>query len=97
MRQNCACYSIRSKSGEAKAIKNSDAANLMKTETVNALVEPSRDKATLANVRQILRVDDLVPAKLPSNTSKQITKRGRPSTSFLTTIEKNLLDHKLNI
>ena len=75
--------------------------NRMKTETVNALFEPASQIVTRRPwqmLGHILRMDDLVPAKQSTiNCLKKNAKRGRPSTSLLTTIKHDLKAHKLNI
>ena len=76
--------------------------NRMKTETVNALIEPASQivkRRRWQMLGHILRMDDLVPAKQSTINclKKKNAKRGRPSTSLLTTIKHNLKAHKLNI
>ena len=64
--------------------------NRMKTETVNALIKPASQIVTRRRwqmLGHILRMNDLVPAKQSTITclKKKNAKRGRPSTSLLTT------------
>ena len=74
----------------------------MKTKTVNALIEPASQIVTRRRwqmLGHILRMDDLVPAKQSTINclKKKNAKRGRLSTSLLTTIKHDLKAHKLNI
>ena len=76
--------------------------NRMKTETVNALIKPVSQIVTRRRwqmLGHILRMDDLVPAKqfTINCLKKKNAKRGRPSTSLLTTSKHDLKAHKLNI
>ena len=76
--------------------------NRMKTETVNALIEPASQvvrRRRWQMLGHILRMDDLVPAKQSTINclKKKNAKHGRPSTSLLTTINHDLKAHKLNI
>ena len=74
----------------------------MKTETVNALIESASQivkRRRWQILGHILPMDDLVPAKQSTinRLKKKNAKRGRPSTSLLTTIKHDLKAHKLNI
>ena len=76
--------------------------NRMKTETLNALIEPASQIGTRRRWQRlghILRMDDLVPAKQSTINclKKKNANRERPSTSLLTTIKHDLKAHKLNI
>ena len=76
--------------------------NCMKTETVNALIEPASQIVTRRSwqmLGHILRMDDLVPAKQSTINclKKKKKKRGRPSTSLLTALKNDPKGFKLNI
>ena len=76
--------------------------NRMKTEIVNALIEPASQVVTMRRwqmLDHILRMDDLVPAKQSTINclKKKYAKRRRPSTNLLTMIKHDLKAHKLTI
>ena len=72
--------------------------NRMKTETVNALIEPVSQIVTRRRwqmLGHILRMDDLVPAK--QFTINCLKKKTQSVEDLLTTIKHDLKAHKLNI
>ena len=75
--------------------------NRIKTKTVNALIEPASQVVTRRRWQMLCHIhlmNDLVPAKQTTiKCFKKNAKRGRPSTSLLTTIKHDLKALKLKI